>query len=75
MPQNRTQVSCAARGLEADDGGRSLPARLSFVRQARVVRVRIAGEQAFLTIKGLMRGITWLEFEYAIPRNRRGPGV
>jgi CYTH domain-containing protein len=33
----------------------------------RVVRVRIAGEQAFLTIKGLTRGVTRLEFEYAIP--------
>ena len=32
-----------------------------------MVRVRIAEEQAYLTIKGLMRGITRLEFEYAIP--------
>jgi adenylate cyclase len=35
--------------------------------EGRVVRVRIAGEQAFLTIKGPVRGITRLEFEYAIP--------
>jgi CYTH domain-containing protein len=34
----------------------------------RVVRVRIAGEQAFLTIKGQAHGITRLEFEYAIPK-------
>jgi adenylate cyclase len=33
----------------------------------RVLRVRIAGEQAFLTIKGPAHGITRLEFEYAIP--------
>ena len=39
---------------------------LSSVKE-RVVRVRIAGEQAHLTIKGLMRGVTRLEFEYAIP--------
>ena len=39
---------------------------LSSVKE-RVVRVRIAEEQAYLTIKGLMRGITRLEFEYAIP--------
>ena len=39
---------------------------LSSVKE-RVVRVRIAGEQAYLTIKGLMRGVTRLEFEYAIP--------
>jgi CYTH domain-containing protein len=33
----------------------------------RTVRVRIAGEEAFLTIKGVNRGATRLEFEYAIP--------
>jgi adenylate cyclase len=32
-----------------------------------VVRVRIAREQAYLTIKGLMHGVTRLEFEYTIP--------
>jgi adenylate cyclase len=34
--------------------------------EARIVRVRIAGEQAFLTVKGLTRGISRLEFEYAV---------
>ena len=34
---------------------------------ARTVRVRIAGEQAFLTIKGETRGTSRAEFEYAIP--------
>lgn len=38
---------------------------LSSVKE-RVVRVRIAGEAAFLTIKGLTRGVTRLEFEYPI---------
>lgn len=33
----------------------------------RTVRVRIAGDKAFLTIKGMSRGISRLEFEYAIP--------
>lgn len=33
----------------------------------KVVRVRIAGEQAFLTIKGNLSGITRDEFEYEIP--------
>lgn len=33
----------------------------------RTVRVRIAGEQAFLTIKGETRGATRAEFEYEIP--------
>lgn len=33
----------------------------------RTVRVRIAGDAAFLTIKGVNRGATRLEFEYPIP--------
>jgi adenylate cyclase len=34
---------------------------------ARTVRVRLAGERAFLTIKGATRGATRAEFEYEIP--------
>jgi adenylate cyclase len=33
----------------------------------RTVRVRIAGERAWLTIKGRTEGISRAEFEYAIP--------
>jgi len=33
----------------------------------RTVRVRIAGEKAFLTVKGKSSGINRMEFEYAIP--------
>lgn len=33
----------------------------------RVVRVRIAGDAAKLTIKGLTAGVTRAEYEYAIP--------
>ncbi|MET0534894.1 MAG: CYTH domain-containing protein [Steroidobacter sp.] len=33
----------------------------------RTVRVRIAGERAYLTIKGRSRGATRAEFEYEIP--------
>lgn len=33
----------------------------------RVVRVRRAGEKAFLTIKGVTRGVVRPEFEYPIP--------
>jgi adenylate cyclase len=33
----------------------------------RTVRIRIRGEQAFLTIKGKNKGITRSEFEYPIP--------
>jgi adenylate cyclase len=35
--------------------------------KARTVRVRVAGEQAFLTIKGVTTGATRAEFEYPIP--------
>jgi adenylate cyclase len=46
-----------------------VPYRQGYLSSAkdRVVRVRTAGEQAFLTIKGPASGITRLEFEYAIP--------
>ena len=40
---------------------------LSTVKE-RVVRVRIAGERATLTIKGITRGFSKAEFEYEIPR-------
>ena len=33
----------------------------------RTVRVRVAGEQAYLTIKGLTSGASRVEFEYEIP--------
>jgi adenylate cyclase len=33
----------------------------------RTVRVRVAGEHAWITIKGRTEGITRAEFEYAIP--------
>lgn len=35
--------------------------------KARTVRVRIAGERAFITIKGMASGIARPEFEYEIP--------
>ncbi len=35
--------------------------------KARTVRVRIAGDQGFLTIKGVSVGATRAEFEYPVP--------
>lgn len=35
--------------------------------KARTVRVRVAGEQGFLTIKGVTTGASRAEFEYPIP--------
>jgi adenylate cyclase len=40
---------------------------LSSVKE-RVVRVRLAGDHGFLTIKGTTTGLSRLEFEYPIPR-------
>jgi len=34
----------------------------------RTVRVRIAGERGFITVKGISRGAARAEFEYEIPR-------
>ena len=39
-----------------------------FAQPDAAVRVRVAGDEAWLTIKGAVRGIERLEFEYAIPR-------
>ncbi len=33
----------------------------------RIVRVRVKGNQGFLTIKGTTKGVTRIEFEYEIP--------
>lgn len=35
--------------------------------KARTVRVRVAGERAYLTIKGATKGFSRTEFEYEIP--------
>lgn len=39
---------------------------LSLTRE-RVVRVRTAGDRGFLTVKGVTKGISRLEYEYEIP--------
>jgi CYTH domain-containing protein len=39
------------------------------IDENRVVRVRIAGNSAFITIKGITTGISRTEFEYEIPKN------
>lgn len=49
--------------------GEGILLRQGYLNSARerTVRVRTAGEQAFLTIKGATVGITRAEYEYAIP--------
>jgi adenylate cyclase len=60
--------------LVAGDGWRQPPERQTRYCQgylsrdpARTVRVRLAGDHAFLTIKGATTGATRAEFEYEIP--------
>lgn len=57
-------VSPAWRG---QDEGVSIRQGYLSIDPARTVRVRLAGETAFLTIKGLAEGIVRPEFEYPIP--------
>ncbi|MGG6294291.1 CYTH domain-containing protein [Leptolyngbya sp. AN02str] len=59
--------------LVTGDGWRSLATGTSYrqgylmAAQGRTVRVRIAGYQGYLTIKGATQGLTRREFEYEIP--------
>lgn len=47
--------------------GRRLQQGYLSLDKARTIRVRVAGEQAWINIKGLTTGITRSEFEYAVP--------
>ena len=59
--------------LLAGDGWRGLAEGVEYrqgylcAERTRTVRVRIAGNKGFLTIKGAAAGITRSEYEYAIP--------
>jgi adenylate cyclase len=50
-------------------GREGLACRQGYLSAAieRTVRVRVMGEQAFLTVKGATQGLSRLEFEYSIP--------
>ena len=61
--------------LDGCNGTPLLQGYLAREQQASV-RVRIAGEQAYLTIKGPSRGIERAEYEYAVPgRNSSGSSL
>lgn len=49
--------------------GEPVPIRQGYLSRVpeRVVRVRVSGERAWLTIKGVSFGATRIEFEYEIP--------
>lgn len=60
--------------LVADDSWRTVATSSSRIRQgylcvdpSRTVRVRIAGDRAWLTIKGASHGAVRSEYEYALP--------
>ena len=52
---------------EAGEGTLLVQGYIAAVAGKPAVRVRIAGDKAFLTIKGTASGITRSEFEYAVP--------
>ncbi len=51
----------------AADGGTVMKQGYFDTASGTTVRVRIAGEKAFLTIKGRTTGVTRSEFEYPVP--------
>ena len=51
----------------ADEGVLMMQGYLAGGSGSPVVRIRIAGDRAFLTIKGKTSGITRSEFEYLVP--------
>jgi len=59
--------------LVVGDGWKATAKRVHFrqgylsIDPERTVRIRMAGERAYVTIKGLSVGISRLEFEYEIP--------
>ncbi len=56
-------------GTDWQEGATSRPYRQGYLSldEQRTVRVRTAGEHAYLTVKGPSKGITRPEFEYEIP--------
>ena len=56
-------------GASWKSGATGTPIRQGYLSSTKecTLRVRIAGDKAFLTIKGVNRGITRTEFEYPIP--------
>ena len=57
----------AGDGWRASAPGRHIRQGYLSVDPARAVRVRTAGEKAWLTVKGALTGLSRPEFDYAIP--------
>jgi CYTH domain-containing protein len=64
-----TERKFLVRGDDWRGMGRPIPYAQGYLQRGtgRTVRVRIAGEEAFLTVKGPVTGISRQEFEYQVP--------
>jgi CYTH domain-containing protein len=64
-----TERKFLVRGDDWRSMGRAVPYAQGYLQRGtgRTVRVRIAGEEAFLTVKGPVTGISRQEFEYQVP--------
>ncbi len=64
-----TERKFLTRSLSWKQGAVGMAYRQGYLcrEEARTVRVRIAGDKAYLTIKGQTQGMTRLEYEYPLP--------
>ncbi|HVJ45686.1 MAG TPA: CYTH domain-containing protein [Luteolibacter sp.] len=69
MPVEIERKFLLADGSWRDVAGRGVRMSQGYLskQRGRTVRVRVAGEQAWLTIKGASEGISRAEFEYPLP--------
>lgn len=69
MPQEIERKFLTANEAWKSEVSRSVLLKQGYLNSTkeRTVRIRIAGEQAFLTIKGPVTGVTRAEYEYEIP--------
>ena len=69
MPVEIERKFLLADGSWRDVAGRGVRMSQGYLskQHGRTVRVRVAGEQAWLTIKGASEGISRAEFEYPLP--------
>lgn len=66
---NEIERKFLVNSYEWRDGNKPVPTCQGYLISANdcTVRVRVMGEQAFLTVKGKSEGLTRLEYEYEIP--------
>ncbi len=69
MPQEIERKFLLANDDWKSDVSRSITLKQGYLNSTkeRTVRIRVSGEQAFLTIKGPVSGVTRAEYEYEVP--------